>query len=251
VNRFADAFGTWTPAAVVFDCDGVLMDTESGWVQAQAETAAWMGVDWTDELRDVLVGRSGEEVMRRLAALGGREPEVVAEQLRVRSHAYRSVAGPMPGAVDVVTAVAEVRPVAVASNSWTEGLTDNLERGGFLPLVEDAVGVDRVANAKPSPDVYLEAVASLGVEPGSALAVEDSVTGATAARAAGLRVLAVPSIPGQHPEGDLSIGSLADPDVLEWIGGWPRSGTPRAAGGRGAAAARYVRGRLAGRALRH
>lgn len=250
MNAVADAFGTWTPEAVVFDCDGVLMDTESGWVRAQAETAAWMGVAWTDALRDELVGRSGDEVNARLSELGGQEPDAVRAQLRTRSLAYRAAAGPMPGALDVVAAVSAARPVAVASNSRTEGLTANLERGGFLALVEDAVGVDRVRRPKPAPDLYREAAASLGVEPPAALAVEDSVTGATAARTAGLRVLAVPSIPGQHPEGDLVLTGLDDPDLLGWIAGWPPVEVAAAASGARAEAVRRARGRVAGRLLR-
>lgn len=212
---------TWTPHAVVFDCDGLLVDTESDWVATQDAYLASHGTSFTPEVRRSVTGRSAEVVVAAIAAAVDRDPRLVAEDL-LALHREDLSRGPalLPGAERTVREIAARVPVAVASNSPRALLAEKLAGIGLADLVDATVAIEDVDAPKPAPDMYARAVALLGAAPGDALAFEDSETGAQAALAAGLVLIAVPSLPGQEPVAHLRLASLEDPDLHAWIGTW-------------------------------
>ncbi|WP_152352211.1 HAD family hydrolase [Brachybacterium subflavum] len=214
----------WSPRAVVFDCDGLLVDTESEWLATQARYLAAHHATIDEETRRSLTGRSIETVVRALSARTGQDPYAAADELMVlHREALTDAVAVLPGAVETVRAVAARVPVAIASNSPRDLLDDALEGLGIADVVLTAVSVDDVAEGKPAPDIYVEAARRLGAGVADTLAFEDSETGATAARAAGLPLIAVPSIPGQRPVADRTLASLEDTALHAWIRTWERA----------------------------
>jgi HAD superfamily hydrolase (TIGR01509 family) len=208
-----------TVAAVVFDCDGLLVDTESRWTIAETAVFAEHGFPFGPDEKAMLIGRSVEEAAPELAEHFGRpgEGDAIAADLleRVHREVERS-AEALPGALELVRACAARVPVIVASNS-PHSLVDLALRpsglGELLPLRVTAQDVER---PKPAPDLFLEACRRLGAEPAASVAFEDSGTGTRAARAAGLYVVGVPSLPGAELECDWQVASLADPELVAW-----------------------------------
>lgn len=211
----------WTPRAVVFDCDGLLVDTEAEWIATQDAYLAAHGMTLPDGERRRITGRSAETVVLALAQATGEDPERVTEQLVAlhTDHAAEELTM-LPGAERTVRAIAAKVPVAVASNSPREMLDAKLAAMGIADVIDASVAVEDVAQPKPAPDMYARGAELLGAAPAEALAFEDSETGAQAARAAGLVLIAVPSLPGQDPEADLRLTSLEDPELHAWIETW-------------------------------
>lgn len=176
--------------AVVFDCDGVLVDSETRLVSIDRRMFAELGWEMTEEeVHARFVGRSAAEYDAEVRAHipdlaeDWREPyrplfeRALAEELEA-----------IPGVERVIETLAV--PIAVASNSSHRRVRTSLELAGLLPHFDGRiVGADDVRNGKPAPDVYLEAARLLGVAPANCVAVEDSPTGVRAARAAGMAVL--------------------------------------------------------------
>lgn len=211
----------WTPRAVVFDCDGLLMDTEAQWVATQDAYLASHGTAVDAETRRSLTGRSGQDVVREISSMIGRDPQHVAQEM-VALHGDEGDRPLvlLPGAIRTVQAAAARVPVAVASNSPRELLDLKLARMGIADVIDASVAVEDVERPKPAPDMYAKAAALLGADPAEALAFEDSETGALAARTAGLALVAVPSLPGQRPEADVVLASLEDEHLRTWIETW-------------------------------
>jgi HAD superfamily hydrolase (TIGR01509 family) len=212
----------WRPDAVVFDCDGLLVDTEPRWTIAEAEMFARHGLPFGPEQKAILIGTStadAGEIMADLFGTPGQGPRLGSDLLALAVEVISREALPMPGAVDLVERIAKRVPVAVASNSPRHLLTVTLDRSGFTEAFPVSVAGDEVARAKPEPDLYLAACAAVSAEPAACLAFEDSVTGLRAAQAAGLRTVAVPSMP-QDLTADLVVASLADPELLAWVESW-------------------------------
>ena len=220
-DRFRAAFGDWTPQAVVFDCDGLLLDTETVWQRAQDAVVAEIGARLLPEDDEVLHGSTIEVAAEVLAARSGREEPAVLALLRREFD--RELSGGirlMPGAEDTLREAAARVPLGCASNSWLEALEHKLTAGGLRDRFTVLEASDTVENPKPAPDMYAAAARALGVEPGAALALEDSGTGARAARDAGLRLIAVPVAGAVAPPADLVLGSLTDPELAAWIRTW-------------------------------
>jgi HAD superfamily hydrolase (TIGR01509 family) len=212
----------WRPDAVVFDCDGLLADTEPRWTVAETRLFAHHGLPFGPAQKALLIGTStaeAGEIMAGLFGLPGQGPALGADLLALAVAVISAQALPMHGAVKVVELVSGRVPVAVASNSPRHLLNITLDRSGFAGTFPVSVAGDEVARAKPAPDLYLAACAALAAEPQACLAFEDSITGLRAAQAAGLRTVAVPSLPQDLPA-DLVINSLTDPDLLAWIETW-------------------------------
>jgi HAD superfamily hydrolase (TIGR01509 family) len=214
----------WEPVAVVFDCDGLLLDTESRWVEMQQQYLAAHGASFDPATRRSITGRPATVVVTAIAELIGKDPLVVGEELLER---YRATLGtgeqPLPGAMETVRAVAARKPVAIASNSPREMLDRKLASAGLYDLVDASIAVEDVIDPKPAPDMYLEGARRLGGAPADCLAFEDSETGAQAARDAGLQLIVVPSVPGQEPPAPRTIASLDDPVLAAWIASWEHS----------------------------
>jgi HAD superfamily hydrolase (TIGR01509 family) len=197
--------------AVVFDMDGVLVDTEHLWDEIREELTAEWGGRYTPEAQQAMMGMSSSEWSRYLhEVVGLREPpEVInAEVVRRMLARYEVDLPVVPGAVDAVRRLAEARyRLALASSSNRELIDTVLRRLGVTELFEATVSSEEVARGKPAPDVYLEAAARLGVDPARCVAVEDSASGIRSAHAAGMRVIAYPN--RHYPPADDAL-ALAD-----------------------------------------
>ena len=216
----------WTPQAVVFDCDGLLVDTESSWTVAETELFARRGIPYGPEQKALLLGRSLRAGADAMAELFG-EPGTggaIAEELLAAVTEVLSRVDAMPGAPELVEEVAQAVPIAVASNSPRALLDVALLRGGFAGVFPVSVAADEVDRPKPAPDMYRRACGLLGVAPENALAFEDSITGLRSARAAGLRLVGVPTLRHDEFPADLVVESLVDQDLVAWIRRWPRRG---------------------------
>lgn len=178
--------------AVVFDLDGVLLDTEAGWTRTEEAFCAAHSVAYTPEMAAGTHGASLEESVAVLTA-GARDhvdPAAAAALLRRLAEEHVPLdAQPFEGTLEAIERIRARVPVAIASNSERPLLERLLESSGHAGAVDAVVSASDVKAPKPAPDVYLRATALLGVAPGATLVVEDSPTGAAAARAAGCHVL--------------------------------------------------------------
>jgi HAD superfamily hydrolase (TIGR01509 family) len=213
-----------TRAAVVFDNDGLLLDTEEAWTRAEVTLFERRGRVFTSEHKRSLIGSARVAAAAKLEAMLERagEGEALMDELHelVMEEALAGVE-PRAGALELLErlAVAGV-PVAVASNSQREFLERTLGGAGLLDgRFAAVVSVEDVAHPKPAPDIYLEACRRLRAEPGECAALEDSPTGVAAAAAAGMYVIGVPYFTGSElPGSDLLVGSLADATVVAALG---------------------------------
>jgi beta-phosphoglucomutase family hydrolase len=209
--------------AVIFDLDGVLVWSAPMHWQAFRKTFAPSGRDFSyEEYLELGLGASREEVIRRV--LGDlAEPDLRrlmdAKEAHVKEHLRERGLESIPGALDFVRAARERRlKTAVASASRTPDLL--LSSVGALPLFDAVVGRHQVPRSKPHPDLYLRAAEMLGVSPTECLVVEDSAIGVEAARAAGMRVLAITTT---EPAPNLSrahgiYGGFAEIPLEPWLG---------------------------------
>lgn len=180
--------------AVIFDLDGVLIDSEQVWDEVRQDFAARNGGTWTPEATRAMQGMSTPEWGAYLVSDVGVKltpAEASAGVIAAMRQAYADHLPVIPGAVETVRAVAERFPVAIASSAPAVLIQVFLDVTG-LP-VPVAVSSEECAAGKPSPDVYLLAASRLGISASSAYAVEDSTNGLKAALAAGMTVFAVPN----------------------------------------------------------
>ena len=183
--------------AVVFDMDGVLVDTEHLWDEVREELTREWGGRYTPEAQQAMMGMSSHEWSRYLhETVGLREPPeaINAEVVRRMLARYETDLPVVPGAVEAVRRLAAAGfRLALASSSNRELIDAVLRAIDLTALFEVTVSSEEVARGKPAPDVYLEAARRLGVPPARGAAVEDSASGIRAAQAAGMRVIAYPN----------------------------------------------------------
>ena len=205
-----------TPAAVLFDNDGLLLDTEVLWTRAEVTLFARYGVTFTLDHKRELIGTSGpvtEAKVERWLGQPGRGGALMAEMHDLVMDEALAGVDPMPGAVELLDRVQA--PVGVASNSPRTFVERTLEVAGLRDRFACVLSADDVAHPKPAPDVYVALARGLGADPAACVALEDSPTGVAAARAAGAFVIGIPSLDGMVlDEADLVVESLADPRVL-------------------------------------
>ncbi|GAB2763853.1 HAD family hydrolase [Amycolatopsis magusensis] len=182
--------------AVVFDLDGVLVDSEQTWDEVRRAVVAEHGGTWRDESTRAMQGMSTPEWARYLVEdlgvlLGADEvAKVVVDGMRQR---YADGPPVIDGGPEAVRVVGERYPVAIASSSPPVLIQAFLEATGLRDLVRVALSSEQVDAGKPAPDVYLEAARQLGVDAADCAAVEDTTNGLKSAMAAGMRVIAVPN----------------------------------------------------------
>jgi HAD superfamily hydrolase (TIGR01509 family) len=212
------------PAAVIFDNDGLTLDTEHTWTRAESALYARYGTEFTLDHKREMLGTSGEKsalTMERHLGQPGRGDELRVE-LRELVHGELDGAGvePMPGVIELLDALAEHGvPLGLATNSGREFATRALRAAGIYERFAAVVSAEDVERPKPAPDVYLAAAAELGADPADCVALEDSETGVAAAKAAGMTVVGVPSFPGiDLDEADLVVPTLRDPRVWDLLG---------------------------------
>jgi HAD superfamily hydrolase (TIGR01509 family) len=218
------------PAAVIFDNDGLTLDTEQAWTRAETALYARHGVTFTiGHKRDMLgTSRSTSAArMERHLGLRGRGGQLVDDLHALVMVELEAGAPPMPGIVELVEALrADGVPLGLASNSPSDFVARALAASGLDGAFDVIVTADRVDRAKPAPDVYLAAARALDADPADCVALEDSETGVAAARAAGMVVIGVPSLPGVTLDGaDLVARSVSDRRVWGLLG-FARDGRP-------------------------
>ncbi len=197
--------------AVVFDMDGVLVESEQVWDEVRQAYVEDRGGSWSETASTDQMGMSTPEWSRYLVEQLGvpGPPERVADEVIDRVAEALGDSPPLiDGAVDVVRAVSGQWPVAVASSSPPRLISAVLEAAGVLPLFVATVSSEQVERGKPAPDVYLEACRRLGVDPARAAAVEDSSNGIRSAAGAGMTVLAVPN--RAYPPAQDALAAAAD-----------------------------------------
>jgi HAD superfamily hydrolase (TIGR01509 family) len=208
--------------AVVFDMDGVLVDTEHLWDEVREELTTEWGGRYTPEAQEAMMGMSSLEWSRYLhETVGLREPPetINAEVVRRMLARYEVELPVVPGAVEAVRRLdGEGFRLAVASSSNRELIDAVLRRIELAALFEATVSSEEVGRGKPAPDVYVEAARRLDVAPEKCAAIEDSASGIRAARAAGMRVVAYPNrhyppSAGIPPTADAVIAALDEPDA--------------------------------------
>jgi HAD superfamily hydrolase (TIGR01509 family) len=207
------------PAAVLWDMDGTLVDTEPYWMAAEHELVAAHGGVWTDEFAHELVGNALEVSAQLIIDRSGiplSVPEII-DALLTRVVAQIAVDVPWrPGAKELLAELNELGvPSALVTMSWrplAEGVVTYLPEGSFAAVVTG----DEVTHGKPHPEPYLTASRMLGVDPADCVALEDSPTGVRSATAAGVPTLAIPHIvPVPEIAGAMRIGSLAGVTAAE------------------------------------
>lgn len=214
-----------TPSAVVFDNDGLLLDTEEAWTRAEQTLFAGLGLEFTLEHKRTLIGSSRSLAAQKLETILERpgDGEALMDELHelVMEEALQGVA-PRPGALALLERLTDAAiPLAVASNSERAFLERTLGGAGLLhdgPFAA-IVSANDIEHPKPAPDIYLEACARLGVAPGDAAALEDSPIGVASAAAAGMFVIGVPYFAGTQIAGaSMLADSLAESSVARALG---------------------------------
>ena len=189
--------------AVIFDLDGVLLDSEAAWRDAKRDVVGEWGGVWKDEASRAMLGMSAPEwsVYMRDDLQVGRDPqEIDAEVVRRLLEGYRDRLPLIDGAREAVERLAAHYPLGLASSSNLEVIEVVMESGGFAPYFKTWVSSEEVAGGKPAPDVFLEAARRMGADPATTAAIEDSHNGILAARAAGMATIALPN--EEFPPGD-------------------------------------------------
>jgi HAD superfamily hydrolase (TIGR01509 family) len=182
--------------AVVFDLDGVLLESEQVWNQAKQELVAERGGRWSEQAARDMMGMSSPEWSRYVRdELGvALDPgEISADVVARLERIYRERLPWIEGAREAVEQLSRRWPLGLASSSNREIIDLFLELSGLADHFAVTVSSEEVTRGKPAPDVYLEAARRLGVAPGACTAVEDSENGIRAAKAAGMRVIALPN----------------------------------------------------------
>jgi len=202
--------------AVVFDLDGVILDSEELWDEVREELARERGGRWSDRAQADMMGMSSREwsrYMHEVVGLSEAPEEINREVVRRMLDGYEELLPLIDGAVDAVRRIGARWPLGLASSSNRELIDRALEVSGLAGLFRETVSSEEVARGKPAPDAYLEAARRLGVEASRCAAVEDSANGIRSAHAAGMRVIAIPNRAFPPPDEVLALAAV----VLESI----------------------------------
>jgi HAD superfamily hydrolase (TIGR01509 family) len=184
-----------TVKAVVFDLDGVLIDSEGMWDQIRRCVAAEGGRPWPDDATHLMQGMSTAEwsaYLTDVVGVPGSPPQVAQAVIDRMADRYADGLPLLPGAVAVVRRIGRRWPLGLASSSPQRLIDTVLDVAGLSDAFAVAMSTERVDAGKPSPAVYLAVADRLGVEATTAVAVEDSSNGLRSAAAAGMGVIAVP-----------------------------------------------------------
>jgi HAD superfamily hydrolase (TIGR01509 family) len=213
--------------AVVFDLDGVIIDSEQLWDEVREGLARERGGRWSERAQADMMGMSSTEwsrYMHELVGLSEPPEEINREVVRRMLARYSEHLPLIDGAVDAVERLAAHWPLGVASSSNRELIDHVLELSGLASYFKVSVSSEEVERGKPAPDVYLEAARRLGVEPSRSVAIEDSASGIRSAHAAGMHIVAIPNRAFPPPDDVLALASVVlesiqqlDPDVVKGV----------------------------------
>lgn len=204
--------------AVIFDLDGVIVDTEQVWDDVREQLVRERGGRWSDTAQAAMMGMSSPEWSRYLheeLGLAESPAELNDEVVRRMLGRYREELPLIDGAVSAVERLATEFRLAVASSSNRPLIEVVLEEAGIAARFETTVSSEEVAQGKPAPDVYLEAARRLGVDSTRCAAIEDSSNGLRAAHAAGMRVVAFPNRQYPPAADALALADAVLEDLLE------------------------------------
>jgi HAD superfamily hydrolase (TIGR01509 family) len=214
--------------AIIFDLDGLLIDSEQNWERARRDYARSVGCDWTAEDELAAKGLNSPEwaaLIQQRCGLRSTEREVISGVTDRMKELYDQSLPVLPGAVSVVENLAERYPLAVASSSPPEIIEHVLKEAGIRHCFSVVVSADEVGKGKPSPDVFLVTAERLQRDPHRIVVFEDSSAGILAAHAAGMHVIAIPNLhypPSEEAlsKADLVLDSLLNfrPDLLFSLG---------------------------------
>lgn len=210
---------------VIFDLDGVIVDSEIWWDEIRHAFAARHGRTWTSADQAAVMGANSAgwaRIMRERLDLDLPDERIEREIVDAMVDRFRREGAPrIDGAVEAVQRISSDRPVAIASSAHRDVIEAALASTGLDGTFTAVVSSDEVAHGKPAPDVYLEVARRLSVEPARALVVEDSRNGVLAGKAAGMTVVLVPNAsvppaPGAAEAADIVLERLADldPDAI-------------------------------------
>ncbi len=219
--------------AVIFDLDGVLLDSEQVWDEAREQLAKERGGRWHENAQRDMMGMSSLEWSRYMHDVIGlpEPPEEISHEVVERlASLYREHLPVLPGAREAVERLAMRWPLGLASSSNRELIDLVLELLGVAHLFKATVSSEEVPRGKPAPDVYFETARRLGVDPTHAAAIEDSENGIRAAKAAGMRVLAIPNEHFPPAEEALAQADVVLRSLEELV---PEAVDPSVAAGRG------------------
>jgi HAD superfamily hydrolase (TIGR01509 family) len=216
-----------TPAAVIFDLDGVLIDSEPLWNAAREALVRESGGRWRDDASRAMMGMSSPEwsgYLRDELGVPMDAQAISRDVVRRMEDAYHDGLPLLPGAGEAVRALAARWPLGLASSANREVIDLVLKIADFGDAFRVAVSSEEVPRGKPAPDVYLETARRLGVEPARCAAIEDSSNGLRAAAAAEMAVIAVPN-PHYPPDPDalalaaatVSVVGEVTPDLVERV----------------------------------
>jgi HAD superfamily hydrolase (TIGR01509 family) len=186
--------------AVVFDVDGILVQSEELWDEARRDLASDAGIDWPDEATDAMMGMSSNEwsaYMHESVGVPSSPEEINAAVVERLVERYRKDLPWIAGAREAVGRMGAAYPLGLATSSNREIIDILVEVGGLAGLLRATVSSEEVGRGKPAPDVYLECASRMGFAPSGCAAVEDSTNGLLSAAAAGMRVIAIPN--DAHP----------------------------------------------------
>ena len=210
--------------AVVFDLDGVIIDSEQLWDEVREGLARERGGRWSEQAQAHMMGMSSTEwsrYMHEMVGLAEPPDEINLEVVRRMLVRYSEHLPLIDGAVEAVKRVSAHWPLGVASSSNRELIDQVLELSGLAPYFKVTVSSEEVERGKPAPDVYLEAAHRLGFEPARSAAIEDSANGIRSAHAAGMHVVAIPNRAFPPPPDVLALATVVlesikklDPDVV-------------------------------------
>ena len=198
--------------AVVFDLDGIIVDTEHVWDDVRQQLAQERGGRWHDDASRDMMGMSSPEwsrYMHDVIGLPETPEEINAEVVRRMEAGYRESLPLIPGAVEAVERLAARWPLGLASSSNRVLIDLALEASGLARHFRATASSEEVPRGKPAPDVYLEAARRLDVSPERCAGIEDSENGIRSAKAAGMRVLAIP-----NPQFPPAADALAEADLV-------------------------------------
>jgi HAD superfamily hydrolase (TIGR01509 family) len=193
--------------AVVFDLDGVLLQSEEVWDAVREHYVRERGGRYDEEVQRAMMGMSAPEWSRFLheeAHVPDDPAEINSEVVRRMLAAYERELPLLPGAVAAVRRAAAAFPLGLASSSNRAIFEEVLELAGIAECFRATVSSEEVPQGKPAPDVYFEAAARLGVAPEHCTAVEDSHAGIRSAKSAGMRVVAIPN--AAYPPDEEALG---------------------------------------------